>query len=42
MTYQLKVYGSYEPETYHFSDPRDLVEWLLEQESIVEVMVNEV
>ena len=42
MTYQLKVYGSWEPETYHFSDPRDLAEWLLEQESIMEVMVNEV
>ena len=42
MTYQLKVYGSYTPETYHFSDPRDLAEWLLARESIVEVMVSEV
>lgn len=42
MTYQLKVYGSYEPTTYHFSDPRELAEFLLQQESIMEVMVNEV
>lgn len=42
MKYQLKVYGSMNPETYHFSDPRDLADWLLAQESIVEVMVNEV
>lgn len=42
MRYQLKVYGSYEPATYHFSDPRELADFLLSQESIVEVMVSEV
>jgi hypothetical protein len=40
--YQLKVFGKYEPDTYHFTDPRDLAEFLLGQESIVEVMVDEV
>lgn len=40
--YQLKVYGKYEPDTYHFSDPRDLADFLLGMESIAEVMVNEV
>lgn len=42
MRYQLKVYGSYEPATYHFSDPRELAEFLLQQESIMEVSVDEV
>lgn len=42
MTYQLVVYGSLVPEKYHFSDPRELADWLLARESIVEVMVNEV
>ena len=42
MTYQLKVYGKHEPDTYHFSDPRDLADFLLAQETIVEVMVDEV
>jgi hypothetical protein len=40
--YQLQVFGKYEPDTYHFTNPRDLAEFLLSQESIVEVMVNEV
>ena len=40
--YQLKVFGKYEPETYHFTDPRDLAEFLLSQESILEVAVREV
>ena len=42
MAYQLKIYGQLVPETYHFSDPRDLAEFLLGLESIVEVMVDEV
>ena len=42
MRYQLRVFGKYEPDTYHFTDPRDLAEFLLSQESIVEVMVDEV
>lgn len=42
MRYRLTVYGSYEPSMYHFSDPRDLAEFLLAQESILEVSVSEV
>ena len=42
MRYQLRVFGKYEPDTYHFTDPRDLADFLLSQESIVEVMVDEV
>ena len=41
--YQLAVHGGYNPEYHHFSDPTDLVEWLVAHANgILEVTVNEV
>lgn len=44
MTYQLAIHGGYNPEYYHFTDPGDLVKWLVDETSggILEVEVNEV
>jgi len=43
VTYQLLVHGGYNIEYHHFSDPRDLAEWLVDHnDRILEVMVYEV
>ena len=42
MTYQLAIHGSYNPEYYHFSEPSELVRFLLGEKGIVEVTVREV
>jgi len=42
MTYQVTVHGGYNPDYYHFSEPQGLVDWLLDQDSILEVEVREV
>ena len=43
MTYQLAVHGGYNPDYYHFSNPSDLVDYLVSQgDSILEVSVREV
>ena len=42
MTYQLAIHGNYNPEYYHFSDPDELVRFLLGEKGIVEVTVREV
>jgi hypothetical protein len=40
--YQLVIHGGYNPQYYHFSDPNELVRWLVQEEGIVEVTVREV
>lgn len=44
MTYQVKVHGGYEPESYHFSSAYLLVDWLVSESAgrILEVSVHEV
>lgn len=41
--YQLAIHGGYNPDYYHFSNPSDLVDYLVSMgDSIVEVSVREV
>jgi len=41
--YQLTIHGGYNPDYYHFSNPLDLVDWLVDNgDSILEVTVSEV
>ena len=44
MTYQLAIHGGYNPDYYHFSNPSDLVDWLVSESAgrILEVSVHEV
>lgn len=42
MRYRLAIFGRYNPDYYHFSDPKELVKWLVDQDEILEVEVDEV
>ena len=42
MRYRLSIFGRHTTEHRHFTDPKALVEWLVDQEEILEVEVDEV
>ena len=42
MRYRLSIFGRHNPEHRHFTDPKELVEWLVDQDEILEVEVDEV
>ena len=42
MRYRLSIFGRHNPEHRHFTDPKELVEWLGDQDEILEVEVDEV
>ena len=42
MRYQVAVFGGYNPDYYHFSDPKELAQWLVDQDGKLEVEISEV
>ena len=42
MRYRLSIFGRHTTEHRPFTAPKDLVEWLLDQDEILEVEVDEV